>query len=751
MIALAEVRQNMENYMPGDPGVFEDVGSRFREFATRESCGKCVPCREGSKRMLEIFDRLEAGQQRPEDLSLMEALADTISAAALCGLGKNACRMVAEAVGHFRGAREPEREQEPGVVELDKPHPVIHSELCRGCGKCRRGCPMEAIEGAVRQAHVIDPARCVNCGACLSNCPFHAIGPASELPGPRKGVMYVDGLRVPFDGETNILAVIRKAGIDMPTFCYHSELSVYGACRMCIVEDENHNIEASCAMAPKDGLRIRTNTARLLRTRRMILELMLSAHCRDCTTCVKSGNCQLQRLAGRFGIRNIRFQDNRPLLPRDESSPSIAYDPNRCILCGDCIRICDEVQGMNIWRFVDRGSEIRVAPAGDGLLAQTKCVDCGQCAAVCPTGSIIIRSQIGEAWRAIHDPKCRVVIQIAPAVRVALGELFGLEPGENVIHKLVAALKIMGADLVFDTGFGADLTVMEEAAELRERLEKGGALPMFTSCCPSWVKYVENMAPEFLENLSTCRSPMGMLASVIREYYAREDAAEGRRTVQIAVMPCTAKKAEAARPEFSRGGRPDVELVLTTMELFVMIKESGIQFTEIRGMAPDMPFGRSSGASAIFGSSGGVAEAVARQLLETEDIPDLETVEFSGVRGRKGVREAVIPWRGRELRVAVVHGLGNVKGLLRDVKEGKVRYDLVEVMSCKTGCVGGGGQPAALTADKLKRASGLYNTDRLAFMKRSGYNPVMMQMYETLLPGRSHELLHVDYTKRKER
>ncbi len=749
MIALVEVRKNMEVFAPGDYGVFEETGRLFREFATKESCGKCVPCREGSKRMLEIFDRIGTEAERPEDLELLEVLADTVIATALCGLGKNACRMVMDALEHFRGVQTEQRRHVTEAVELDKPHPVIHADRCRGCGKCRRGCPMEAIEGAVRQAHVIDAAKCVNCGACVSNCPFDAIGPVTEVLGPRKGVMYVDGLRVPFDGEANILAVIRKAGIDMPTFCYHSELSVYGACRMCVVEDENHNIEAACAIRPKDGLRIRTNTARLLRSRRMILELMLAAHCRDCTTCIKTGNCLLQRLAGRFGVRNIRFQDTRPPLPRDESSLSIAYDPNRCILCGDCIRICDEVQGMNIWRFVDKGSEIRVAPVGDGLIGDTKCVDCGQCAAVCPTGSIVIKSQIGDAWRAIHDPNCRVVVQIAPAVRVAMGELFGLEPGENVIHKLVAALKIMGADLVFDTGFGADLTVMEEAGELRERLEKGGPLPLFTSCCPSWVKYVENSAPEFLENLSTCKSPMGMLASVIREYYAREDRAEGKRTVQIAIMPCTAKKTEAARAEFRREGRQDVELVLTTMELFVMIKESGIQFGEILGMAPDMPFGRSSGASVIFGSTGGVAEAVGRQLLEIEDVNGLETVEFSGVRGRKGVREAVIPYGGKVLRLAVVHGLGNVKGLLKDLKDGKVHYDLVEVMTCATGCVGGGGQPPTLTAEKLRRAAGLYGTDRLAFMKRSGHNPVMMQMYDRVLPGRSHELLHVDYTKKK--
>lgn len=749
MVSLAEVRKVMEFFGPGDYGIFEDVGRRFRDFALKESCGKCVPCREGSKRMLEIFARIQAGARDPRDLDLLEELADTIVASALCGLGKSACLMVLEALDRFRGVCAGENAYKTDAVELDKPHPIIHAENCRGCGKCRRGCPMEAIEGEIRKAHVIDPAKCVNCGACVSNCPFHAIGPASELPGPRKGVMYVDGIRVPFDGEPNILAVIRKAGIDMPTFCYHSELSVYGACRMCIVEDENHNIEAACAMAPKDGLRIRTNTARLMHSRRMILELMLAAHCRDCTTCIKTGNCLLQRLAGRFGVRNIRFKDTRPLLPRDESSRAIAYDPNRCILCGDCIRICDEVQGMNIWRFVDKGSELRVAPVGDGLIGETKCVDCGQCAAVCPTGSIVIKSQIGEAWKAIHDPDCRVVVQIAPAVRVALGELFGLAPGENVVHKLVSVLKIMGADRVFDTTFGADLTVMEEAAELRERLDSGGPLPLFTSCCPSWVKYVENMEPGILPHLSTCKSPMEMLGATIREYYRESDAAEGKRTVQIAVMPCTAKKAEAARPEFFRDGRQDVEIVLTTMELFVMIKESGIQFTEIPGTAPDMPFGRSSGAGAIFGSTGGVAEAVVRQLLEAEDVRDLEAVQFSGVRGRAGIREAVIPYGERELRLAVVHGLGNVKALLKDLKEGRVHYDIVEVMSCKTGCVGGAGQPPVLTSVKQRRTEGLYNIDRHAFMKRAGYNPVMRDMYDTVLKGRSHELLHVDYTKEK--
>ena len=749
MDRLTEVRNYIENFPAGDYGVFEDVGRCFRAFALNESCGKCVPCREGSKRMLEIFSRIDARTDTPEDLELLAALADTVIATALCGLGKNACRMVLEAVRHFRGESVPETEKDRDAVELDKPHPVIHADKCRGCGKCRRGCPMEAIEGAVRLPHVIDPAKCVNCNACVSNCPFGAIGSAHEAPAePGKGVMYIDGLRVAFDGESNILAVIRKAGIDMPTFCYHSELSVYGACRMCVVEDENGNIEASCAMAPKDGLRIRTNTARLLRSRRMILELMLAAHCRDCTTCVKSGACQLQRLAVRFGIRSVRFADTRPDLPRDESSPAIVYDPNRCILCGDCIRICDEVQGMGIWKFLGRGSEIRVTPEGGGLLSQTKCVGCGQCAAVCPTGSIIIHNQIGEAWRALHDPKKRVVVQIAPAVRVAMGESFGMEPGENVISKLTAALKIMGADLVFDTAFGADLTVMEEAEEFLGRLEGDGPLPMFTSCCPSWVKYVENSAPEFLPHLSTCKSPMQMFAATIKDHFARKDEKEGRETFQIAIMPCTAKKAEAAREEFRTDGKPDVDLVITTQELFLMIKESGIQFAEIEGMAPDLPFGSASGAATIFGASGGVAEAVLRQVMKDKSRDALREIEFCGLREGDGIRETTVPWHDRQLRVAAVHGLGEVKRLLEDVKAGRVHYDLVEVMSCKTGCVGGAGQPVGLTPVKKKRAEGLYDTDRLALVKHSEFNPIVQQLYDAGLVRRAHELLHVDYTKK---
>ena len=326
-----------------------------------------------------------------------------------------------------------------------------------------------------------------------------------------KGIMIVDGQRVPFDGEKNVLSVIRKAGIDMPTFCYYSELSVHGACRMCIVENvKTGKIDASCSMEPRDGLEIRTNTARLLRHRRMILELMLASHDCSCTTCAKSGNCRLQALAQRFGVSRVRFPDTRERYEQDNTSLAIFRDPNKCILCGDCVRVCEELQGQGILNYAHRGSELQVMPAFDRKLADTKCVGCGQCAAVCTTGAITVKNQIGQAWQALHDPKNRVVVQIAPAVRVALGEEFGLPAGENVMDRLVKALKLMGVEEVYDTDFAADMTTISESQEFLERLKAGGPFPMFTSCCPAWVKYLELNDPKYLRNISSCKSPMEM-------------------------------------------------------------------------------------------------------------------------------------------------------------------------------------------------------------------------------------------------
>ena len=558
-----------------------------------------------------------------------------------------------------------------------------------------------------------------------------------------KGTMYVDGVCVPFDGEKNVLAVIRKAGIDMPTFCYYSELSTFGACRMCVVENEQTGkIDASCSMEPRDGLRIRTNTERLLKHRRMILSLMLSSHCRDCTVCEKSGRCRLQELARRFGVYNIPFEDTRPHYEKDWSSPAVIRDPNRCILCGDCIRVCSELQGMGILDFAYRGSNVQVMPAFDRKLDQTHCISCGQCAAVCLTGAITIRNQIAEAWKALHDPQLRVVIQIAPAVRVALGEAFGLKPGENVLDKLVASLKLMGADEVYDTTFAADMTVMEETAEFLRRLDAGGPFPMFTSCCPAWIRYLEQEDPKYLKHISTCKSPMEMFAAILR---AKPDT-DGRKLYHIAIMPCTAKKMEAGRKEFTQDGQPDVDLVLTTQEVIQMIKEAGIRFNDLPSEAPDMPFGLGTGAGVIFGTTGGVAEAVARRVMADESRNTLQAIAYSGLRGSGAIRAAELHVGDKTIRVGVVHGLASAKRLIAQMEAGEEHFDLVEVMTCTGGCVGGAGQPRGLTPQKNARAEGLYEADRSSLIKASQSNPILNTLYEKLPPEQAHHLLHVHYT-----
>jgi NADH-quinone oxidoreductase subunit G len=563
----------------------------------------------------------------------------------------------------------------------------------------------------------------------------------------------IDNQVVEINGEPNLLTLIRKIGIDLPTFCYNSELSIYGACRMCVVEVEGRGIVASCSTPPTPGQRILTNSPRVQRVRKTVLELLLANHNRDCTTCEKSGKCKLQDLAQRYGVRNIRFGERDQKLPVDTSSASIIRDPNKCILCGDCVRMCSEVQGIGVLNFANRGSNVQVVPAFNKKLADVECVNCGQCAAICPTGALVVKSETAKAWSAINDPDKVVVVQVAPAVRVALGEEFGLPAGEIVTGKMVAAIRRLGFDKVFDTCIAADLTIMEEATELLDRVKNGGALPLFTSCCPAWVKYAEFNQPELLNNLSTCRSPQQMFGSVVKRYWAKELGKEPGQIYVVSIMPCTAKKFEAARSEFATDNVPDVDLVLTTQELAQMLRESGLDFNRLEPDAFDMPLGFTTGAGVLFGASGGVTEAALRAVYEMATGQTLEKVNFEAVRGFKGLKETAVNLNGQDIKIAVVQGLNNAKKLLKQIKEGKASYHMIEVMACPGGCISGAGQPINTNLEAKKaRAKGIYRADTLSQLRKSQDNPMVAKFYEKWLEKpnshEAHKTLHTNYTNR---
>ena len=557
--------------------------------------------------------------------------------------------------------------------------------------------------------------------------------------------MMIDNIPVEINGEKNLLELIRKAGIDIPTFCYHSELSIYGACRMCMVENKWGSMEAACSTPPRAGMEIHTNTPKLRKYRKMILELLLANHCRDCTACGKNGRCKLQELANRYGIRDVRFENTSPEPNIDNSSKCITRDTNKCILCGDCVRVCNEIQNVGAIDFAHRGSKMTVSCAFDEPIAKSNCVGCGQCAAVCPTGAIVIRNDRPSLWNEIYNPEKLVVVQVAPAVRVAVAKEFNYT-GHNVMGKIVACLRRMGFDKVFDTVTGADLTVIEEANEFMERLSKGENLPLFTSCCPAWVNYCEKNYPELLPNISTCRSPMQMFASVTKEYF--KDC--GKRIVNVAIMPCTAKKFEASRDEFKVDGVPNVDYVISTQGLIQLIRETGIVFSEIEPEAVDMPFGSMSGGGVIFGVTGGVTEAVIRNISEDKSMFQLRALEFDGVRGMEGTKEYTLHQGPKDIKIAVVSGLKNADNLIRKIKSGEVHYDLIEVMACPNGCINGGGQPFTSYENKVKRGEELYSIDKMTSIKYSSANPEMADLYNGILKGRSHELLHVHYGKHED-
>lgn len=564
----------------------------------------------------------------------------------------------------------------------------------------------------------------------------------------------VDGKDIMIEGEKNLLELIRKAGIEIPTFCYHSDLSVYGACRLCLVDVNGRGIVSSCSTMPEDGMVIRTKTEEIREIRKISVELLLANHDQSCPTCSKSASCQLQDLARRLGIQEVRFKSTHKPVPIDRSSPSLVRDPNKCILCGDCVRVCHEIQGIGAIDFTGRGANSAVNPAFGKDLSKVECVFCGQCASVCPTGAITPKSDIEAVWKELDNPGKKVVAQIAPAVRVALGEHFGMEPGTVTIGRIVAALKGIGFDQIYDTSFAADLTVIEEANEFLVRKQSGEKLPQFTSCCPAWVKFAEQYYPDLLPNLSSCRSPQQMFGSLAKDMLPEKLGVDARNLIVVSIMPCTAKKFEAAQSKFHNDGIKDVDYVLTTQELGRMIEESGLNFGSLEPESLDMPFGFKTGAGVIFGATGGVTEAVLRYAAEKISHVKLDSVDFKDVRGEEGIRKVTVTIAGVELKLAVVHGLSNARKVAESVKSGNCDYDLIEVMTCPGGCIGGAGQPISKYHDvKTRRTKGLYESDKMLEFHKSQDNHMVSECYAKNLGEiggeKAHHLLHTEYRSRR--
>ena len=567
--------------------------------------------------------------------------------------------------------------------------------------------------------------------------------------------LFIDGMEVEFSDEPNLLEVIRKAGLNVPTFCYRPDLTSFGACRMCVVEIEGRGIQSSCTMPPEAGLKVHLNTDRVRKIRKTVLELLLANHKCECLTCDKSGNCELQKYAMEYGITDIRFPklEKEDYLPVDDYNPSIVRDPSKCILCGACVRACSEFQGHSVLGFVNRGSNTRIEPMNGRFLSQIDCVFCGQCQAVCPTGALTIKSSIDAVWEKINDSTKKVVVQIAPSVRVALGEEFNLEPGENTIGKIYAAARRLGFDLIFDTNFSADLTIMEEANEFVQRLTKGENLPLFTSCCPAWVRYLETQHPELLSHLSTCKSPQGMLSPVLKEFlpkyyegYKKED------IVVVSIMPCTAKKYEAIREQLIN----QTDFVLTTKEFAKMIKAAGIDFRKLKEEEANSPFGQYTGAATIFGASGGVAEAAVRtayNMVTGEELSNVDIKTLRGVDAKSRTKDLVVDIKGTSVKVRVVSTLKEAEKSLKEIKSGTSDFHILEVMACPGGCVNGGGQPISCSDSSIKekRAEGLYEEDRNLEFRRSHQNPDIIKLYNECLGGKpgseiAHHMLHTTYS-----
>lgn len=562
----------------------------------------------------------------------------------------------------------------------------------------------------------------------------------------------IDGNQIKIEGEKNLLEIIRKAKIELPTFCYHSELSAYGACRLCIVDVEGRGILGSCSTLPEPGMNIRTQNKELKDIRKMAIELLLANGEHHCPSCARSNNCKLQDIAARLGITDIRFKAPIKKHELDHSSKALIRDQNKCVLCGDCVRACHEIQSIGAIDFAGRGPTTVVTPAYYRPLAQVDCVDCGQCVRVCPTGALVVKNEVDKVFDAIHDKTKKVIVQVAPACRIALGEMFGKTAGEDVTGQMVTALRMLGFDKVFDTAFSADLTVLEEAGEFLKRKAKGENLPLFTSCCPAWVKFAEQYYPTLLKNISSCRSPQQMFGSLAKEFLPKELGSEKKDLIVVSIMPCTAKKSEADRPEFNHDGIKDVDFVLTTQELAHMIQKAGIMFKELEPTHFDMPMGIKSGAGIIFGNSGGVSEAVLRHVVTNLGNGKIADPVVEELRSTKGRRELSITLGDNKLSLCIVHGLKNANTVAQEVVNGEAKYDIIEVMSCPGGCIGGAGQPVTFSdKTRYERAKGLYDIDRKMELRVSSDNTHLCQLREKVIPTeeKAHHLFHTHYHSKK--
>ncbi len=552
---------------------------------------------------------------------------------------------------------------------------------------------------------------------------------------------------------TKIMQAAREIGIDIPHLCYHEDQRIKAHCRLCSVEvTGRRRLLAACSTEVWEGMEVHTDTPIVRDTQVAILQLMLANHHKDCLSCPRNQNCDLQRLCSRFNIMESHLPSVVKEEPRIVTNPAIVRDPSKCIRCGRCIRACKDVQGIAALTYAHRSSDITVTTAYDKPMERTDCVLCGQCSLVCPTGAIVEKDDTDAVLDALQDPKKHVIVQVAPSVRVALGDAFGMEPGEIVTGQMVTALKLLGFDKVFDTNFGADLTIIEEASEFLHRLEHGGTFPMITSCSPGWVNFLEKNFGDFTAHLSSAKSPMSMFGAIAKTYYPEKAGIPVEDIVTVSIMPCTAKKFEAARPEMGREGRQDVDIVLTTRELIKLIKYVGLTFQNLPESDFDSPLGYGTGAGAIFGASGGVMEAALRTVYEKYTGKTLERLDFQSVRGFEGIKEAEVDLGSRKAKVAIAHTLKNARILMEQIQRNESPYDFIEIMACPGGCIGGGGQPIGTTnAIRKKRMAALYEIDRNLPIRKSHENPDIITLYKEFLgeplSGKAHELLHTHYHK----